>query len=1138
MRNLSINERDGNIITDFTYKYAGQDVTHPQNHVKTKTSLVPSTGSNYTEKTIYQYFDDIGRMVQTVNQAYSPNQKDVVEAIVYDQFGRTTHSYEAFEATTANGAFASSIPTNTPFSFLDYEDSPLNRVFRETPPDWHISHREYSNNTIPITIPGTSITYAVGELSVEKIIDPDGNGTKTGDQTIVYKDKKGQTILSVQQNSSGSEKTETYYAYDDKDRMVMVIPPDATTDSTGLIYTYTYDERNRVATSKIPDSEFMEYTYNTRDLQTGMRNGNLRTDSKWMVTEYDDYGRPTKTGLNTSATTVNELWSQIFYDGFDGTSTLPGAIHTGKVRKRVAYMLNGNSVNTTDKIETNFLYDAFGRVEQQNMNTHLGGTDSYTYSHDYADNMLTENRTLAISGQASQSINYRYTYDHRGRLEETFHQVTGTSEQRLCKFDYTHKDEILNKHLGGNGTNYLQSLNYTYNAQSWLTSINQELSNSTDLFHLKLAYDNPENLIGVAGRFDGNIAQANWQVKGKQERTYGFQYDYLDRLTSSVHGTYQNAARSSLDIDNNYNTTYSYDKRGNIKTLTRSGFTGSTYDPIDDLDYKYYPNSNKIRTITDAVSGGADCPPTRTVNTPVTQSGMYAASNQIFGSNSIGNNLNVNFQAGNRIELDPGFIVEPNTDAHFTAQLGDCPTSDNDFGGFVQNGTGLYEYDKNGNLTIDPHKQINIEYNYLNLPYKVTFTGDNSQKVIEWLYDASGVKLQKKVSDGGNSILTQDYISGVEYNNNTLEAVYTSEGRVYYENSSGRYEYTLKDHLGNQRVLFSDTNGDGSIDANTEVLQTTAYYPFGMRMEGNFSQNAGRENNYLYNGKELDTDFGLNWYHYGARMYDPAIGRFPSIDPLAETFSYQSPYNYADNNPIKFIDFMGLGSSYNWDSGRYEDDDGNEVSWNSVKGEYGVDGEYEKNANGEWEKVSNKGDNIGVDFYHENDNTTRVTDRMGNWNTISKGRYVLSGDERGSNVDWKQLTSEFYNGTGPERSLFIGDDKMSAAIMSSNTFFSKYLDFKSSGAKKIANDIWFGLGNLSYLKGDLKNMQLVFMGSFNFSFYKLGNRTLTVAQDAKTRTSANLHIARSYSREEGVQFLNSRTQKQTSTYQTYIFFSY
>jgi RHS repeat-associated protein len=70
------------------------------------------------------------------------------------------------------------------------------------------------------------------------------------------------------------------------------------------------------------------------------------------------------------------------------------------------------------------------------------------------------------------------------------------------------------------------------------------------------------------------------------------------------------------------------------------------------------------------------------------------------------------------------------------------------------------------------------------------------------------------------------------------------------------------------------------------------------------------ENKYLYNGKELQDELlgsvNLDWYDYGARMYDPALGRFHTMDPLSEIYSYQSPFAYAANNPISNIDFMGM----------------------------------------------------------------------------------------------------------------------------------------------------------------------------------------------------------------------------------------
>ncbi len=77
-------------------------------------------------------------------------------------------------------------------------------------------------------------------------------------------------------------------------------------------------------------------------------------------------------------------------------------------------------------------------------------------------------------------------------------------------------------------------------------------------------------------------------------------------------------------------------------------------------------------------------------------------------------------------------------------------------------------------------------------------------------------------------------------------------------------------------------------------------------MEGKWAPQIGKENKYGYNGKELDEDFGLNWHHYGFRMYDAAIARFPSADPAAEQFSWVSPYNYAENSPIANTDLWGL----------------------------------------------------------------------------------------------------------------------------------------------------------------------------------------------------------------------------------------
>jgi RHS repeat-associated protein len=118
-------------------------------------------------------------------------------------------------------------------------------------------------------------------------------------------------------------------------------------------------------------------------------------------------------------------------------------------------------------------------------------------------------------------------------------------------------------------------------------------------------------------------------------------------------------------------------------------------------------------------------------------------------------------------------------------------------------------------------------------------------------------------------------------------------------------ETHLRDHLGNTRVVFGIKNNA------LVVYQVSSYYPFGMNIKGLTSTSKQESkhpaNEYLNNGKMFQDELGLDWLDYGARMYDAVLGRFHSVDPLAEKYNFQSPYVYAANNPILFIDYMGLG---------------------------------------------------------------------------------------------------------------------------------------------------------------------------------------------------------------------------------------
>jgi RHS repeat-associated protein len=93
--------------------------------------------------------------------------------------------------------------------------------------------------------------------------------------------------------------------------------------------------------------------------------------------------------------------------------------------------------------------------------------------------------------------------------------------------------------------------------------------------------------------------------------------------------------------------------------------------------------------------------------------------------------------------------------------------------------------------------------------------------------------------------------------------------------------------------------------ARNLVIQADDYYPFGLTFNSYSRENPVAQN-YKYNGKEQQSDLGIDWLDYGARMYMPEIGRWGAVDPLAEKTRRLSPYNYALNNPIRFIDPDGM----------------------------------------------------------------------------------------------------------------------------------------------------------------------------------------------------------------------------------------
>ena len=199
-----------------------------------------------------------------------------------------------------------------------------------------------------------------------------------------------------------------------------------------------------------------------------------------------------------------------------------------------------------------------------------------------------------------------------------------------------------------------------------------------------------------------------------------------------------------------------------------------------------------------------------------------------------------------------------------------------------------YVYDENGNLTQNLNKQIvAIQYNLLDLPEKVEFENGNS---ISYLYSADGTKLRSTYVLGNDTTIVS-YFGNAIYENDVLVWMLTSDG--YITPSDDKFHYFCCDHQGNTRVVLAQ---------NGTMEEVNDYYPFGSLL----SSFVNSVQPYKYNGKELDRKNGLDWYDYGSRMYDATLGRWHTVDPMAELYCETSPYNYCGNNPVNRFDPDGM----------------------------------------------------------------------------------------------------------------------------------------------------------------------------------------------------------------------------------------
>ena len=822
-----------------------------RNYVLSRTML-NGTGTSYLDN--ITYYDGLGRPFQTVQKAVQsglPVNKNLATLQEYDAAGREWNSWlPTFAGSSdyfAPAGIKSSAPGNydndsRPYSQPVYKASPLNRLTAQYGPGaaWYNAGRpvktEYLLNTN--ASPLKCIKYGVSST-----------GGLTGNSTTFYTSGE----LSVVKT---------------------------TDEDLNVSYSFTDKQGRTVLTRQMNNSEEHDtyYIYNDK--------GNLCFVLQPKYQESADLGK---------------YAFQYEYDarGRCTKKILPGADfveYTYNDADQLVYSQDGNQRAQATKKWTYYLYDKFGRLTEQgeteSIENHsvselqlsncydgygfLGttGFDDIVYSINEADKkygkgMLTGS-SVAVPGSFSR-IYTAYYYDAEGRM------VKSVQNNLLDGFDVTETA-------------------YTFSGNpSVVTHVHSAAGNDRLTETYAYSYDHNDRLAKVEHTLNGikvTLADYIYDDLGRleQKNLHGLplhrqEYKYNVRaLLTSISG---NFFGESLYYHTGDNPVKCYN--GNISSV-KSSFNG----PPRERCYQFrYDGLNRL---TDAYFSGWAYDPNFPAGNFAEHVTAYDKNSHILGLSRYGqtgagsfgliDSLTYSLQ-GNRIMRVDDAATASAYGGGFEFQ--DAVKQDNE-----------YVYDANGNLTKDLNKGIvGIQYNYLNLPNKVTF-GDGS--TITYTYAADGTKL-RTLHKVDSTTTTTNYCGSVIYENGVRKYLLTEEG--YVSLSDDIYHYFYRDHLGNVRLVMGAPTSSGG-----QVEERNDYYPF-----GGLIADLGSVQPYKYNGKELDTKKGLNWYDYGARQYDAALGIFTTIDPSSEKYYPTSPYVYCGGDPINRIDPTGA----DW----YKDSDGN-----------------------------------------------------------------------------------------------------------------------------------------------------------------------------------------------------------------------
>jgi RHS repeat-associated protein len=737
--------------------------------------------------------------------------------------------------------------------------------------------------------------YPAGALTGEVVMDEDSVEVTT------FKDVAGRVVL--ERRGDGDD---TYYVYKSNGLLRYILSPMyQESTSTNYRYRYDYDDKGRLTKKTLPGGQYVYYWYDSDNRLILERDSRLTSKSKNRFFLYDRLGRlavqGTCTAINSNCPSPvyvsrsvigNEVCGTGYYvssnytlsnpqieivNYYDNYDFLEGSFFTDSVSSTnlqgtcqglTASLKTGDITATSDGhyLARTFYYDAKAHIIDQRETTLDGSTLRTSTTYSFTGKPLTVQTTLDANSQTFV-IDESYAYDvltnqllsHDVEYEDSTVRVGSYSYNQLGRLATEFKSD---SRIGQT---------YSYNLQGWLTGITAtKLYNGySNFFSQHLYY---ESGCGTPC-YNGNISAMKWKtLKQPYGNGYRFSYDKRNRLTEA---TYSNYSDLSI-LPYVYSETMTYNRNSAITTLVRTGNSQAGYGNMDFLQYAYV--GNKLKSINDMGS-----------------SNVY--------------------------------------DGAFEFVDGSSNTQE-------------YWYNAAGDLTRDANKGIAlINYDLLGHPTRVQFTNGN---VTEYVYAADGRKLRTKQTTAIDGLTvpmgqtldlapaqtmhvdTTDYdgpwmfrkrgVSNVTYvdaisyhfDNGYITFLATLVPQPLSVPAIGyipQFHYYVRDHLGSNRMVVGS---DGSVE------QKNQYYPYGGPW-GDVSTNQGFQP-FKFNDKELDRVHGLDWYDYGARRYDPAIGLFIQMDPLCEQYPHLSPYAYCAGNPVRYVDPDGRRIIYSGFTEEEKDD--------------------------------------------------------------------------------------------------------------------------------------------------------------------------------------------------------------------------